>query len=271
MTGKLFLVGLLVSLFSGCVEEDIRRLQTNQSYEGEEAFLISSLLDEHLYLLWQPLSFFSDTTNTAMLRGCPVVRVDSLNNEVTLDFDGVICSDESGVRSGSMALSYTLLPQTQGYRVSVAYRNYSFAGNTISGTRTIAVTAQNRSRRVFSDTSFDLFLLAKNQSSSRVSFNLTHEVTLEGTNIIQGRSTGVGTGRNWVGRAVNWEVVVPKTFPFACPGMGKSRPSEGQETWTITRSGTTAVAHRLTFFSEDGCSTHTVIRLDEGVEMKKAP
>ncbi|HSI74471.1 MAG TPA: hypothetical protein VK957_01195 [Lunatimonas sp.] len=271
MIKKLWLGALLLAALAGCVEDSIRRLQTDQSFEGEEAYLISKLLDEHLFLLWQPMSFYKDSTKIAGIPGCPLVTLDTATNHVTLNYEGITCPDLGSVRSGKLLLSYTTLPITQGYSLTVSYDNYSFEGNTYSGARIIKTTAQNRDKRVFSDSATNVLITAKNKSSSRVNINIAHEVTISGDSIIQGRSTGTGNARNWVGREVNWEVTVPKIIFLDCPDQPQTRPSSGQETWTVRRTSTANVIHRLTFHREPDCTTHTIIQLDEGVEMKKAP
>jgi len=271
MTKKQFAKGICFLLLSGCIEEDIKRLQTNQSFEAEEAYLISSLLDEQLYQIWQPFSFFSDSESVASIPGCPEVTVDATENTVTLAYQSSVCEDDSGTRSGSLILSYVFLPQPQGYRLHVAYVDYTFDGNRITGTRDLTIAAQNRDTRVLSDTGSSILIQFENQSSSRVNFNFLHELSISSAQVRQGKSTGTGTGRNWAGREVSWEVSVPKVFPLDCEGRSRPRPKEGQETWTVTRGAAAAVVHGLTFFSTPECTTHTILRLDEGVEIKKAP
>lgn len=271
MIKKLCLGAILLALLAGCVDDSIRRLQTDQSFEGEEAYLISKLLDEHLFPIWQPYSFYKDSTKTARIPGCPLVTLDSATNQVTLNYEGATCAEQSNSRSGKLLLSYTPLPITKGYRLAVTYENYTFQGNSFAGSRVLQTTAQSRDRRVFSDIASDVLITAQNKSSSRVNIDLAHEVMISGDSIIQGRSTGTGQARNWVGREVNWEITVPKLTVMDCTDQPQIRPSSGQETWTITRTNTASVVHRLTFHREPDCTTHTIIQLDEGVEMKKAP
>ncbi len=271
MTKKLWLGAFLLTILAGCVEEDIRRLQTDQSFEGEEAYLISKLLDEHLILLWQPVSFYKDSTKIAGIPGCPFVTLDTVKNEVTLRYESVDCQNLPNDQTGRIVFTYTPLPVTQGYSLTISYQKYTFQGNTFSGSRTLTIAAQNRDRRVFLDVASDVLLTAQNQSSSRVSFSLSHEVMISGDRIIQGLSTGSGNARNWAGREVTWEITVPKLFQIACTEQRQLRPSTGQELWTITRSSTSDVLHRLTYYLEPECITHTIIQLDEGVEMKKTP
>ncbi|WP_158856979.1 hypothetical protein [Lunatibacter salilacus] len=271
MIKKLWLGALFLAVMAGCVEDSIRRLQTDQSFEGEEAYLISKLLDEHLFLLWQPMSFYKDSTKLAGIPDCPLVTLDTATNQVTLDYEGVTCPDMSSVRSGKLLLSYTPLPIFQGYSLTVIYDKYSFQGNSYSGSRILKITAQNRDKRVFSDSASNVLITAQNQSSSRVNINIAHELMISGDSIIQGHSTGTGNARNWVGRDVNWEITEPKFIQLDCLDQPLVRPSSGQETWTVSRSSTSNVIHRLTFHREPDCTTHTIIQLDEGVEMKKAP
>lgn len=271
MIKKLSLGVLFLAMLSGCVDDSIRRLQTDQSFEGEEAYLISKLLDEHLLLLWRPLSFYNDSTKIAGISGCPLVTVDTVTNQVTLDYKGVSCPGMSSSRSGKLLLTYTPLPITQGYSLTVIYDKYSFQGNSYSGSRVLKITAQNRDKRVFSDSASNMLITSQNLSSSRVNIDMAHEVTISGDSIIQARSIGTGNARNWAGREVNWEITLPKLVQTDCPDQPQIRPSSGQETWTVTRSGAVNVIHRLTFYREPDCATHTIIQLDEGVEMKKAP
>lgn len=268
---KFWFGSLLFAILSGCVEEDIRRLQTDQSFEGKEAYLISSLLDEHLFLLWQPVSFFADSTKIAEIPGCPEITLDSAKNEVTVNFDGVDCADISGSRSGKLLFNYAPMPTNQRYTLVVSYMDYTYQDNKFTGTRVLNLIAQHGDKRIFSDASANFSINAENMSSTRINFTLSHEVSIAEGQITQGKSTGSGTGRNWVGREVKWEITVPKLFPLDCPGRSRSRPNLGQEMWTITRSSTSDVIHSLTFYSESECNTHTIIQLDEGVEMKKAP
>jgi len=271
MIKKLWLGALLLAVLAGCVEDNIRRLQTDQSFEGEEAYLISKLLDEHLLLLWQPLSFYKDSTKITGIPGCPQVTLDTAINEVTLNFDSAVCPDPGSNRKGKLVLTYTPLPTTQGYNLTASYQKYAFQGNTLSGSRTLKIIAQSRDRRVLADMTADVLITAQNESSSRVNFSFSHELILSGDRIIQGLSAGTGKARNWAGREVNWEITVPKGIQFDCPEQPQMRPSTGQETWTVTRTSSSHVIHRLTFHREPDCTTHTIIRLDEGVEMKKAP
>lgn len=271
MIKKFWLGALLLALLVGCVDDSIRRLQTDQSFEGEEAYLVSKLLDEHLFLLWQPVSFFKDSTKTAGIPGCPLVTLDTATNQVTLDYEVVTCPDLSSSRSGKLLLAYTPLPISQGYSLTVSYEKYTYQGNIYSGSRILKTTAQNRDKRVFSDIASDMLITAQSQSSSRVNIDMAHEVMISGHFIIQGRSTGTGNARNWVGREVNWEITIPKLMQTDCVDQPQVRPSSGQEVWTVTRSGAANVVHRLTFYRDPDCATHTIIQLDEGVEMKKAP
>src|SRR5690606_2029634 len=83
---KYFSLLLYVFIFSSCLSDEERRLQTDQSFEGEEIFNIAYSMDEHLMYAFHSYEFYRDTANHSSISGCPVVAVDESTREVKLSF-----------------------------------------------------------------------------------------------------------------------------------------------------------------------------------------
>src|SRR5690606_27575565 len=99
---------VLLCLFSffSCVSDEEKRLQTDQSFEGEEMFNIAVSLDEHAFYAFHPYAFYKDTANYAGLSGCPMVNVNEEAHEVSLTFGEGACETNKPLRSGKLTLTY---------------------------------------------------------------------------------------------------------------------------------------------------------------------
>lgn len=256
---------------AACVSDDVVRLQTDQSVEGEEIYQVSRVLDEHIYLVWQKFSDFQNRDSLNTLPDCPLVSINEEDREIVLDFAQSTCLEVPTKRKGIMTLRYPESPDQIGEEITVVYQNYTYEGYQVSGERVYRLVAQHRERRVFEDRASDLLITDPKASSTRVNFTFTHNLAESNGQTYQVTSTGTGHGRNHTGRSFDMEVTENKIFSSSCLDKQVFRPSSGSEKWAIERTTNRNVEHRLSFHTGEGCVTHTIVRLDEGVEMKKTP
>jgi hypothetical protein len=269
------LIGFM--LFSACNTDELRRLQVDQSFEGEEIYLISNILDEHLLLAFHSYEKYQDTLFTATLADCPVVNIienedeDENDRKVHLDYILPNCEGTPAIRRGRLVLTFGKSPSTEKDSVKISYEGYSVNGVKITGSRILNLLANGRNRQLFSDMAEDIIIENDVGSSSRVSFAFEHELAIKDRILTESVSTGSLSGRNWTGKTISMDISQPKHMVKTCWDQKKFRPVVGEERWTVERTEVPDVVHRLVYSSDEGCETRSLIILSEGVQMEKRP
>jgi hypothetical protein len=255
-----------------CIDPEVRRLQTNQAVEGEELYRISKALDEHLFYAFQSFLGYNDSVKVANLPGCPSVALEGEEQEVRLTFSSGTCQGTPILRRGSILLKYQKSPITHRDMVLVTYEEYHTGEATLKGQRALSLVASSRESRTWEDRASGLEIIYPSGSRSKHDLSLTHTVEQTYLTGLTGFSTiGQSSGRNQTGRKTEMQIMEAKQFQGNCLTQNLHRPISGSEIWTIERTTTGPVQHRLNFQRHEGCQTHTLIHLAEGVEMQKAP
>ncbi len=156
--------------------------------------------------------------------------------------------------------------------VLITYEEYQTGDATLKGQRALSLVASTRESRTWEDRASELEIIYPSGSRSKHDLSFTHTVAQTFITGLTGFSTeGQSVGRNQTGRKIEMQITQTKQFQGDCLRQNLNRPLSGTEVWTIERTTTSAVQHRLNFQRQDACQTHTLIQLDEGVEMQKAP
>ncbi|WP_157972164.1 hypothetical protein [Pleomorphovibrio marinus] len=259
-------------ILSSCIDPDVRRLQTNQAVEGEELYLISKALDENLYFAFQTFFSYTDSIRVANLPGCPSVTLEDSEQEVLLSFASGTCNGSPIMRRGGIRLQYQKSPINNRDLVLISYEDYQTGEASISGLRVLSLVESSRESRTWEDNALNLEIIYPSKSRAKLDVSFHHIVAQNYLTGISGfRSTGQLQGRNQTGRKVEMQISQTKQFQGTCLTQNLHRPVSGSESWTIERTTSNAVQHRLNFQQVQDCQTHTLIQLDEGVEMQKTP
>src|SRR5690554_2965996 len=126
---------LCILIFSSCLSDEERRLQTDETFEGEEIFNLSYSLSEHLMYAFQSYTYYLDTANHSTISGCPIVAVDELNKEVSLSFGEGECDTNRPLRTGKLILNYQDTLQGGEPRIRLNYEAYWVKGIKLDGMR----------------------------------------------------------------------------------------------------------------------------------------
>ncbi|EON74780.1 S-adenosyl-L-homocysteine hydrolase [Lunatimonas lonarensis] len=253
-----------------CQSDQNIRLETDQSFEGEELYLVSKVLDEHLPFILQRPTFFLDESVQEKLSDCPVITIESFQH-ITLTFDPSTCPAPANKRKGKIDLFFSNTPMAVGEYVVITYDDYVFENHPLEGRRTLKLTAINRERRVYEEVGSDIMVTNPNNHSTRIRPSFTFEIAETGGNLSNLTVRGGALGRNRGGKTFEINIAEQKSFNSQCVTQPVFRPVSGVERWEIARSSTGNVVHQQTFHTDGECLTHAIIRLHEGVEMKKTP
>ncbi len=263
---------VVLALFTSCIDPEVRRLQTNQSAEGEEVYRISKALDEHLFYAFQSFWSYNDSSRVANLPGCPLVSFEENEQAVRLTFASGTCQGNPILRRGSIQLIYQKSPITSRDMVLINYEDYQTGEATIKGQRALTLVASTRESRTWEDRASEIEVVYSSGSRSKHDLFLTHSVDQTFLNGLTEFSTiGHTSGRNQTGRKTEMQIIERKQFQGNCLSQNLHRPLAGVEVWTIERTTTGSVQHRLSYQRLEECQTHTLVQLDEGVEMQKTP
>lgn len=261
-------------LFYSCVSDEERRLQTDQTFEGEEMFNISLSLEEHALYAFYPYSFYKDTANHAALSGCPKVVVNEAVNEVVLTFAEGACETNKLLRSGKLKLTYidSLLKEKEYIRIE--YDDYWARGINVKGTRIIVKmdsTAMDstESQITYGDSINNLILIDANRSSTKISANFTHEVLYSSDSILHIITSGSGNGRNIAGRPFQMSITQPKVIKGGCFNLGFFVAELGQENWTFDRTVEADAFHLVNYQKATDCNHTASIQLSDGSSLMK--
>ncbi len=260
---------LCVVLFSSCLSDEEKRLQTDQMFEGEEIFAISYTLNEHVMYAFQPYEYYQDTVNHSAISGCPVVTVDGFSKEVRLSFGDGDCPSNKPLRSGDLILNYMDTLETGESRVRVNYEDYWVKGIKLGGIRHLDVLDSTSSGISLLDSLMDFTITDANSSSSKISGIFTHEVLFDVDSIRYYTTTGSATGRNLAGRPFSMEISDPKYYDGNCLRLGFFVAEEGEERWAIDRTVEADVNHVVRYVPAEECNNTALIQLANRTELSK--
>jgi len=262
-------------LFTSCISDEERRLQTDQTFEGEEIFNLSFTLDEHVFFAFQNFDYYLDTLNHSNMPGCPIISINEDEKEVNLAFGNPECPNNLPERNGKLILNYQdsllymdSLIVREGL-VRMTYDNYSVNGSSLEGVRLLYPVDSTISGVNFRDQPIDIILKDAEGSSSRISGDYSHEVLFSMDSIIQVHSTGEVSGRNLAGRQFNMEITQTKLLIGECFRSGKVIAAGGRESWTIERTAEPDVNHVVEYQEAPDCGHQANIRLLDGRELVK--
>jgi len=262
---------LILGLYS-CMDDEIVRLPTDVTVEGTEMFNTSFTISEHVNLIIKPFERYVELENdTLQLRGCPIVAVNRDERRVTLTFDpNTTCLNNAFRRAGSITLFYTTSLISNEEIVLIEYQDYRVRNNRLEGSR-LVTKRTGTELNIYKDTMAQLMVYDEFGSSTRVTAEYEHQLTIGSDFALQINTTGSGGGRNMAGRAFNFTIENQKIQYIRCIEEGIFVPSSGQETWTFERTVTPAVTHRMNFGEGDDCNRNVSIVLSNGETLTLNP
>jgi hypothetical protein len=261
---------ICLGLLTACLTEEEKRLQTDQTFEGEEMFNLSYSLDEHVAYAFQQLEFYRDTANQAALVGCPTVAINDVTREVTLTFGEGECPSNKALRTGKLIISYlTDTLSNNRVPVQIRYDDYWVRGIKVEGLRKLQQSDSTKTSMVLVDSVTNFTITDANRSTSELNALLLYEVFVEGDSILWYTTEGSGTGRNLTGRPFSLEINEAKHFSANCLQAGFQVAESGRESWTFERTANPNVIHTLNFQQAEDCNHTARIQLDDGQELQK--
>ena len=264
---------LFLWLFSSCASDEDKRLETDQSFEGEEMFNISYSLDEHVFYAFSSFDFYKDTTNHESISGCPAISIEEETKTVNLLFEEGECASGGPGRRGMLVLSYgdSLVSDLQP-SIRISYVDYTVRGIQIDGIRLIQQPGNTSSTsKVFLDNVTNLIFKDARQSTSKLNGEFRREVVYEGDTIKQMNTTGAGWGRNLAGRPFQLDITKAKSRSGDCLQGGNFVPEVGEEKWTFERTEAADAIHSMSYSQGEGCNSAAIIHLSDGREITKTP
>lgn len=265
-----FILILFLSVLTACLSDEEKRLQTDQSFEGEEMFNLSYSLDEHVAYSFQSWEYYLDTLNQSAIPGCPVVTIDEVSNEVILAFGDGDCPTNRPLRTGKLILSYTSDSLPNGnQQVAIRYEDYWVKGVKIDGRRQLSSIDSDSSTMYLLDSIADFMITDVNRSTSKLTGVNLHAVFVENDSLKHYTTTGSGSGRNLTGRRFTFEISHEKRFSANCFVTGFQVAESGMEYWSFERTASRNVTHTLNFQQAEDCNHTAQIQLDDGRELLK--
>ena len=260
---------LCILLFSSCLSDEEKRLQTDQTFEGEEIFNISYSLNEHLIYAFRSYAYYQDTANHSAISGCPVVAVDELTKEVRLSFGEGECDTNRPLRSGKLILNYQDTLQGGESRIRVNYEEYWVKGINVDGMRYLDPLDSTSNGISWLDSLVDYTVTDSKNSSSKISGIFTHEVKFDADSLRSFSTTGSGTGRNLAGRPFFIQILRPKYYDGNCLRLGFFVAEDGEERWTIDRTVEANINHSVHYRQAEDCNHIAFIQLADRNELSK--
>jgi hypothetical protein len=257
----------LVFLFylSSCNLDTNKNLQIDQSFEGEEAYWVSQILNENSYLAFYDVKVFADIDFTDELPGCPSVSISENEMSVTLDYDNPACEEASDERKGKLVLEFGDNNAGEGDLRKIRFDGYQINESKIEGYRMFQVA----NHMMLNETTDSLLLIDENGSSTRLILEMEHEGKIQQQKVTEVISNGNISGRNWSGNQLDIMISTAKITRNNCEVYPHYNPISGEESWTIYRSEEIKVTHQMIYTTDEECSTAATINLDEGVTMIK--
>src|SRR5690554_3348227 len=263
-------LGLLLCLFifSSCLSDEEKRLQTDQTFEGEELFTMIFSLDEHVSYAFHSFDYYKDTANHASIAGCPLISINDVAKEVVLSFGDGECASNRALRSGELRITYLdSIGQTE--KIQIGYDNYWVKGIKIEGLRMLEQIDSTDAKRILQDSVSGFVITDANRSTSKMEGVFIHEVVMVNDSIQHFTTTGDGLGRNLAGRHFEMAVVEPKRFSGNCLLGGFQVAESGQERWIFERTVEANVTHTVNFQRVEDCNHSARIHLYDGTEILK--
>jgi|GEM_PF-1007243 len=259
---------LCLFIFSSCLSDEEKRVQTDQTFEGEELFSLTFSLDEHVSYALHSFDYYRDTANYSNIAGCPVISVDDLAKEVVLVFGEGECATNRALRSGKLRLTYV---DSLGLskKVRIGYDDYWVMGVKVDGLRMLEQTDSTATTRTLQDSVSGFMITDANRSTSKMEGVFTHEVVVSNDSIKHFETKGAGLGRNLAGRHFEMEVIEPKRFSSNCLLDGFQVAESGQERWIFERTVEANVVHTVNFQRMEDCDHTAQIHLHDGDEILK--
>lgn len=253
-------------LFFSCVTVEERRLQTDQSFEGEEMFNISYSLDENISYAFRPFEFYKDTLNYQFLPGCPEIEINEENKQVRLLFGNTECSTNTTGKEGIITLTFLDSLFKENLFIRMEYDDYQVRGVTLRGERYVEVDSLLPGN--FQDRLSDLILKDAQQSSSKINAEFTHQIVFTDS-LQQIITSGSASGRNLAGRQFEMEITQDKHFLWECVEKGFHVAARGEESWTFKRTQGFDATHQTEYSQDPECNHTATIQLDDGREIRK--
>lgn len=264
--------GFLLCLFllSSCLSDEEKRLQTDQSFEGEEIFRIAFSLDEHVSYAFQSFDFYQDTLNHSAISGCPMISINEFPKEITLTFGEGECASNKALRSGKIKLAY-LDSLEENTRISIGYDNYWVKGVKLEGKRILDLIEidSTATKLTLLDSVADFIVTDANRSTSKMNGVFTHEIVVANDSIQYFTTIGSGSGRNLAGRHFEMEITQAKRFSGNCLRTGFQLAESGQERWIFERTVEANAIHTVNFQQAEDCNHNARVLLYNGNEMLK--
>jgi hypothetical protein len=261
----LYISAIIVFGLYGCVDDEEVRLTTDVTVEGREMFNTSFAISEHLNLLLIPFERYAAIENdTIPLPGCPTIAVKQEDRKVTLTFNpNEPCPNSALRRSGIISLFFTTSLINNEEITLVEYLDYSVINLRIDGSR-LVTKRTGTELNIFKDTMARLMVYDEFGSSTRVTSEYEHQLTVGIDSTLQINTTGSGGGRNLAGRIFTFNIDNQKVQYERCITEGIFVHSTGRETWTFERTVTPAVTHRMNFGETSECDRNVSILLSNG-------
>jgi len=261
--------GLLVLLpiTMSCTEDEDKIIQTDLSTEASQLYKITASLSENLYFAMTPYNEYL-LNNSLLLPGKPTVSIDSVISEVTLTFHPDSLASQTGKfkRSGILYLRFLNFGQVD-EKVYMTYKDYSFEGDTIIGSREFLKTDSINYVESFSE----LIHTTPQELNTMVSGEFSHTKKIINNNLVSITSTGQLWGRNPAGREFSILTTRPHQFLKSCIEKNQILPNIGDENWMVSRGGVKSVNYKMNYDATDSCRVEAHATLPDGKRLLLNP
>ena len=255
----------LFSLFclASCSGDIERNITTDLQVEGNEIFRISLSLEESAYFALLTLDEYKRLDPTR-LPGCPDIFVNDQESKVTLFFSRKSdCPNQLVPRKGRINILFQEVSATEN-RTILSYEDYEVRETRLEGSRQFSNLRNSSFPNRITETFQDLFILDKNNSSSRLNGTFNYQLTMVNRAVTGYLVQGSLEGRNITGRRIVMEQSTPKRYEVSCLESGKVLALQGVERWQIFRNATASVTHTLVYEPESECTSKASITLQDG-------
>ena len=255
----------LFSLFwlVSCNGDIDKNITTDLQVEGNEIFRISLALEESAYFALLTLDEYKRIDPTR-LPGCPDVFINDQESKVTLFFSRKSdCPNQLIPRTGKIHLQFLRVSAAEN-RTILSYEGYEVREARLEGSRQFSNLRNSSIPNSITETFQDLFILDKNNSSSRINGTFNYQLTVVNRAVTGYLVQGSLDGRNITGRRIVMEQGTPKRYEVSCLERGRVLALQGVERWQIFRNATASVTHNLVYELESECTSKAAIALQDG-------
>ncbi|KEO72455.1 hypothetical protein [Anditalea andensis] len=255
------------------MDDEIVRLPTDVSVEGQEMFNASFSIAENLHYLLRPFEYYIEPPEDplTLLPGCTNVEISQEDRKVLLSYHVIkdsVCQKTNLRRSGKISLEYTNSFINNEEIILVNYQDYSVNNVRLNGIRYLT----KKSDSTFKDNMVRMMIYDEHGSSTRMTAEYDHYLQVTSDSTLMINTTGAGGGRNMAGRTFNFTLNTPRVQSIDCIEQGIFVPTSGEETWTFERTVSSAVTHRLNFGdASSGCDRNVSISLSNGETLLLRP